>query len=723
MASFYFTLAVVIVATLLHASHGYVDFGATTLPFNGPILVPTPRPNQLPIDHDFRFEILPSMITAVAPSITIAPNGTREIVYSLYYHQYFSKTRQGRGLFRRGVFANDPPISTCTPCGGAVSSSGPSGTTSSSISCTTHAYLGVFRSPDPQAPSSVCLNSNYTGVFEPGTTSTTGLPCCFTIPASCLANGTSSTSFTATSGVFRPTSTFTSSLYANATTPASTSSRFSLAFESSTFVSLSSSSYSGGPILNSGSRSTTARTTVTVISGTTVVVSTSAVSSMSLTPTTPDSRSSSPSTSNMPYVSSSGSLSTSSPTSSSVPPISSLLSTSLSTISTSSVYSIIVISSTTITLSNEGAATSSSGTTTSQSTLTIITATPAPIITTTLSSSASYITTVVSNTIDGCGTASGSGIVAGTGTIFTEGISIVTSGTASGSASSVVGCGYIIATTGTFLGSAVITGCGYGSGTGTLTGTGTIWPAQGMGMMSIVSSGTISGSGSFRGCGTLTGSGVFTATEGYTTTILAPVITSSVASSTRPTKTVSVFVSYCAGDSNNQPGGGGDIIINIFGNNNTLVSSPGRVSSDGSDIVNISIFGSSSDNALCNVCPNSAGICCPPGVTCDDDDGKCPLYAVERAGNTINGYLIPQVMNSSAPVDGQRRHMARVRVKSREEKERETEMDSKGARERAKKMGQQQRRRHKHGNEHGHGHGHGHGHVEDWEKKMKRKQF
>ncbi|KAL6241684.1 hypothetical protein RBB50_011466 [Rhinocladiella similis] len=707
MASFVSTLIVVVVAFLLHASHGYVDFGDATLPLNEPLLIPTPRPNQLPIDHDLRFEILPSMITAVAPSITIAPNGTRETIYSLHYHHYFSKTREGRGLFKRGVFAGDPPVSTCTPCGGAASSGSPAGTTSSILSCTTHTYLGVFRSPDPQTPKSVCLNGNYSGALDPVSSSTTGLPCCFTIPASCLANGTSSTSFTATSGVFRPTST-SSVLYANMTTTASTTSRFSQIVASSTSSSpfsspssssfsmtlLSSSSNSGDPILNSASLSTTTRTIVTVITGTTVVITTSTASSMSLTPTILDSSSSASFPSTMPYVSGS-----------------SLLSTFITSSSTSVIYSIIVISSTTITLSNPETPTGSSVTTGSQPTLTVITATPTPIITTTSSSSASYVTTVVSNTIDGCGTGSGSGIVAGTGTIYTEGVSIVSSGTVSGSASSVVGCGYIIATTGTFIGSAIITGCGYGSGTGTLTGTGTIWPAQGMGMVSIVSSGTVSGSGSFRGCGTLTGSGAFTATEGYTTTILAPVTTSS-APSARPTKTVSVFVSYCAADSNNQQG---NIIINIFGNNNTLMSP--SVASNGSDMVSISNVGSA-DNALCNACPNSAGICCPPGVTCDEEDGKCPQHAVEKAGYTINGYLIPQVMNSSAPVEGQRRHMARVRVKSREEKERELRMDSKGVREDVK---MEQRRRHGHG--HGYGHSHGHGHDQEWEKKMKRKQF
>ncbi|KAK5259206.1 hypothetical protein LTR20_006551 [Exophiala xenobiotica] len=382
----------------------------------------------------------------------------------------------------------------------------------------------------------------------------------------------------------------------------------------------------------------------------------------------------------------------------------------VSTSSTSYSYSIIVISSTTITLTRPGSTGSITGG--AGTTLTIITATPT-VTTTSSSSLGSYITTVVSNTIDGCGTASGSGIAAGTGTIYTNGLSIVTSGTAS--VSSVVGCGYIIATTGTFIGSAVITGCGYGSGSGTLTGTGTIWPAAGYGMMSIVSSGIVSGSGSFRGCGTLTGSGVFTATAGYTTTILAPATTTSFAGG-RATKTVSVFVSYCATDLPGNAGGGseGDVINNIFGNNNTVISPvlAGANGTNGADgggggEINgnqtMSVHGSL-DNALCNTCPNSVGICCPPTVECEDDDdgGKCPVAALEMSGNTINGYLIAQVMNSTAPVEGKRRvrGRARVRVKTREEKELEKERDSRGLREEVQRRA---------GSGHGHGNGNAHG--------------
>lgn len=72
---------------------------------------------------------------------------------------------------------------------------------------------------------------------------------------------------------------------------------------------------------------------------------------------------------------------------------------------------------------------------------------------------------------------------------------------------------------------------------------------------------------------------------------------------------------------------------------------------------------SSDDNALCNTCPNSVGICCPPTVLCDEDDGKCPQSALELSSNTLNGYLIAQVMNSTAPVAGRRKVRALPRKK------------------------------------------------------------
>ena len=60
---------VVFVSVLFSSTHCYVDFGSLTLPTE-PVYNLTPRPNQLVGDFDLRYEILPSMITAVAPSLT-----------------------------------------------------------------------------------------------------------------------------------------------------------------------------------------------------------------------------------------------------------------------------------------------------------------------------------------------------------------------------------------------------------------------------------------------------------------------------------------------------------------------------------------------------------------------------------------------------------------------------------------------------------------------------
>ena len=130
----------VFVGVLFSATHGYVDFGSLTLPVE-PLYEPTPRPNQLPTDYDLRYEILPSMITAVAPAITRAANGIHQTMYSIHHHHYFSKSRQGRGVFdKRGVFASDPPLATCRNCSGSSTTFNGSITSSSSASCTTVTY-------------------------------------------------------------------------------------------------------------------------------------------------------------------------------------------------------------------------------------------------------------------------------------------------------------------------------------------------------------------------------------------------------------------------------------------------------------------------------------------------------------------------------------------------------------------------------------------------------
>ncbi|ETI20579.1 hypothetical protein G647_08617 [Cladophialophora carrionii CBS 160.54] len=519
---------------LFSSTYAYVDFGSLTLPVE-PLYEPTPRPNQLPQDYDLRHEILPSMITAVAPQVTLVANGTHETMYSLHYHHYFSKTRQGRGVFdKRGVFAGDPPIATCTPCGGDAATSAPVSTSTSNVPCTTRTYHGVFDYP-PDSVVSACYNTNYTGVFQPTALTSTGLPCCFTIPASCRLNSTLST-----------------------TTTGSGSSLFS----------------------------------------------------------------------SIPYTSPSGSATTTS-------------------------YSIIVISSTTITLTPSTTTTSNSGSggVSDLPTLTVITGTVSA--TSSVSASVSLSTSTKSNTIIGCGQASGSGIIEGTGTVYLADTSVSASGTASGYATSVSGCGTIVATTGSFSGIASITGCGFGYGTGTLTGMGTVWPWYGGGLLSFVSSGTVAGAGSFVGCGTITGSGYFSATAG------SPVLVTP-SSTARPTRTISIYLSYCPDPT---AGAGADSMFRLASSYNTTQGISPAIPSlnDTSPYTNSnanSTFALNSTidtNPLCQVCPNSVGVCCPPTVSCSADDGKCPLFALENSGNMINGYLIQQVVNSSAPVAGRRK--------------------------------------------------------------------
>ena len=135
---------IVIAGVLVSRTFAYVDFGSLTLPFE-PVYDPTPRPNQLLGGFDLRYEILPSMITAVAPSVTTARDGTRKTMYSLHHHHYFSKTRQGKGFFnKRGVFSGDPPIATCTPCGGSALTNTPPNGTSSTPPCMTVTYHVSF---------------------------------------------------------------------------------------------------------------------------------------------------------------------------------------------------------------------------------------------------------------------------------------------------------------------------------------------------------------------------------------------------------------------------------------------------------------------------------------------------------------------------------------------------------------------------------------------------
>lgn len=141
-----------LLATLIHSSLSYLPFSDIREDARDYIPhVPVPRPWQLPPDFEAIAE-LPSMITAIAPSTTMASNGTFDTLYSMHYHDYFVRSHQGKGVFKRGVFASDPPIATCTPCGyqGMTSpANGTTGSTGSTATCTLSTYLVGVVIPGP----------------------------------------------------------------------------------------------------------------------------------------------------------------------------------------------------------------------------------------------------------------------------------------------------------------------------------------------------------------------------------------------------------------------------------------------------------------------------------------------------------------------------------------------------------------------------------------------
>ena len=137
------------IATLLLPCYSYVDLGQgqDNTPDYIP-RIPIPRPWQLPPGEEMQVDTLPSMITAIAPSTTMASNGILETMYSMHYHEYFVPSRQGTGIFKRGVFAGDPPMATCTPCGfqGTIVTPNATATnTSPTATCTLKTYLVCFH--------------------------------------------------------------------------------------------------------------------------------------------------------------------------------------------------------------------------------------------------------------------------------------------------------------------------------------------------------------------------------------------------------------------------------------------------------------------------------------------------------------------------------------------------------------------------------------------------
>ena len=62
-----------------------------------------------------------SHITAIAPVVTMLSNLTAvpSASYSIHYQPQIPRSKIGKGVFKKGVFASDAPIPDCTPCAGA----------------------------------------------------------------------------------------------------------------------------------------------------------------------------------------------------------------------------------------------------------------------------------------------------------------------------------------------------------------------------------------------------------------------------------------------------------------------------------------------------------------------------------------------------------------------------------------------------------------------------
>ncbi len=106
-----------IVSLLAALSLGFYDAGDATVPKTLPAYVPTLPHHLLPTTYEPWTKARPSLITAVAPSMALMGQGVPVLEYSVHFNNPAAAGHQhGQGLFRRGVFANDAPLSTCQQC-------------------------------------------------------------------------------------------------------------------------------------------------------------------------------------------------------------------------------------------------------------------------------------------------------------------------------------------------------------------------------------------------------------------------------------------------------------------------------------------------------------------------------------------------------------------------------------------------------------------------------
>jgi hypothetical protein len=125
---------------------GYFDAKTIMVPHTTASTLPEPHPLQ-----PAHLKPKPSMITAVAPSMALLGNDRFAMEYSIHFVQQGQENhQQDWDIFKRGVFASDPPLPTCVTCDGAgkpVTSTSVSNSNSSSIPCSTIPY-SVSRSCD-----------------------------------------------------------------------------------------------------------------------------------------------------------------------------------------------------------------------------------------------------------------------------------------------------------------------------------------------------------------------------------------------------------------------------------------------------------------------------------------------------------------------------------------------------------------------------------------------
>ena len=99
----------------------YYDAGTATLLGDPLHLSVEPTYSQHDPESTERIQIPKSLTTEVA-TITSKPNGGHEIFYSIYYMKTTDSekapTKIHKGIFKRGVFADEPQLPTCVPCDG-----------------------------------------------------------------------------------------------------------------------------------------------------------------------------------------------------------------------------------------------------------------------------------------------------------------------------------------------------------------------------------------------------------------------------------------------------------------------------------------------------------------------------------------------------------------------------------------------------------------------------